>query len=113
MLEVMLWMAAGLIAGRLFRLKNLQKIILAMTWLLLLFLGWEAGGDSNVVKALPSLGLDALILTAGGTAGSCILAWLLWKSLKDRKNDGGNAGKGRSDGVMAGLSGSLVILGFS
>ena len=112
MLEVMLWMAAGLIAGRLFRLKNLQKIILAMTWLLLLFLGWEAGGDSNVVKALPSLGLDALILTAGGTAGSCILAWLLWKSLKDRENDGGNGGKGRSDGVMAGLSGSLVILGF-
>lgn len=111
MLEVMLWMAAGLIAGRLFRLKNLQKIILAMTWLLLLFLGWEAGGDSNVVKALPSLGLDALILTAGGTAGSCILAWLLWKSLKDRENDGGNGGNGRSDGVMAGLSGSLVILG--
>ena len=112
MFKVIACMAAGMVLGRFLRIKGLQKPIIAVTWLLLLFLGWETGSDREVIGALPSIGLASAALSVGGVAGSCILAWLLWKSLKDRKNDGGNAGKGRSDGVMAELSGSLVILGF-
>ena len=72
-------MAAGMVLGRFLRIKGLQKPIIAVTWLLLLFLGWETGSDREVIGALPSIGLASAALSIGGVAGSCILAWLLWK----------------------------------
>lgn len=54
-------MAVGIIAGRYFRARGLQKPIIAVTWLLLLFLGWEVGSDRSVIEALPSIGLAAAI----------------------------------------------------
>ena len=72
-------MAAGMVLGRFLRIKGLQKPIIAVTWLLLLFLGLETGSDREVIGALPSIGLASAALSIGGVAGSCILAWLLWK----------------------------------
>ena len=72
-------MAAGMVLGRFLRIKGLQKPIIAVTWLLLLFLGLETGSDREVIGALPSIGLASAALSVGGVAGSCILAWLLWK----------------------------------
>ena len=72
-------MAAGMVLGRFLRIKGLQKPIIAVTWLLLLFLGLETGSDREVIGALPSIGLASATLSIGGVAGSCILAWLLWK----------------------------------
>ena len=80
-------MAAGMVLGRFLRIKGLQKPIIAVTWLLLLFLGWETGSDREVIGALPSIGLASAALSVGGVAGSCILAWLLWKYM------GGNVGE--------------------
>lgn len=80
-------MAAGMVLGRFLRIKGLQKPIIAVTWLLLLFLGWETGSDREVIGALPSIGLASAALSIGGVAGSCILAWLLWKYM------GGNVGE--------------------
>ena len=135
-------MAAGMVSGRLLRIKGLQKPIIAVTWLLLLFLGWETGSDREVIGALPSIGLASATLSIGGVAGSCILAWLLWKYM------GGNVGEAlpeagqgaretgaggdlqavsgrelqtvsgldmgteRRISVWSGMGGSLVILGF-
>ena len=135
-------MAAGMVLGRFLRIKGLQKPIIAVTWLLLLFLGWETGSDREVIGALPSIGLASAALSIGGVAGSCILAWLLWKYMGGKvgeaaSEDGQGAretgaggdpqavsgedlqafsgldmGTERRISVWSGMGGSLVILGF-
>ena len=135
-------MAAGMVLGRFLRIKGLQKPIIAVTWLLLLFLGWETGSDREVIGALPSIGLASAALSIGGVAGSCILAWLLWKYMGGNVGEavpeagqgaretgaGGNLqavsdrelqtvsgldmGTERRISVWSGMGGSLVILGF-
>ena len=135
-------MAAGMVLGRFLRIKGLQKPIIAVTWLLLLFLGLETGSDREVIGALPSIGLASAALSIGGVAGSCILAWLLWKYMGGKVgeaaseagqgaretgagrdlqavSDGGlqavsglDMGTGRRISVWSGMGGSLVILGF-
>ena len=135
-------MAAGMVLGRFLRIKGLQKPIIAVTWLLLLFLGLETGSDREVIGALPSIGLASAALSVGGVAGSCILAWLLWKYMGGKvgeaaSEDGQGAretgaggdlqavsgrelqtvsgldmGTGRRISVWSGMGGSLVILGF-
>ena len=103
-------MAAGMVLGRFLRIKGLQKPIIAVTWLLLLFLGWETGSDREVIGALPSIGLASAALSVGGVAGSCILAWLLWKYM------GGKVGEAASeDGQGAretGAGGDLQAAGY-
>ena len=114
-------MAAGMVLGRFLRIKGLQKPIIAVTWLLLLFLGWETGSDREVIGALPSIGLASAALSIGGVAGSCILAWLLWKYMGGKvgeaaSEDGQGAREPGAGGdlqaVWSGMGGSLVILGF-
>lgn len=135
-------MAAGMVLGRFLRIKGLQKPIIAVTWLLLLFLGRETGSDREVIGALPSIGLASATLSIGGVAGSCILAWLLWKYMGGKvgeaaSEDGQGAretgaggdpqavsgrelqtvsgldmGTERRISVWSGMGGSLVILGF-
>ena len=135
-------MAAGMVLGRFLRIKGLQKPIIAVTWLLLLFLGLETGSDREVIGALPSIGLASATLSIGGVAGSCILAWLLWKYMGGKVGEavpeagqgaretgaGGDLqavsdgdlqavssldmGTGRRISVWSGMGGSLVILGF-
>ena len=100
MFKVIICMAVGIIAGRYFRARGLQKPIIAVTWLLLLFLGWEAGSDRSVIEALPSIGLAAAILSLGGIAGSCALAWILWRSMNGKtERDGCRNRKLEADGV--------------
>ena len=133
MFKVITCMAAGMILGRFLRIRGLQKPIIAVTWLLLLLLGWETGSDREVIRALPSIGLASAVLSMGGIAGSCALAWLLWKNMGGRTERGGissvggpmmvetespetgrpvteQSGSGVS--VWSGMGGSLVILGF-
>ena len=127
-------MAAGMVLGRFLRIKGLQKPIIAVTWLLLLFLGLETGSDREVIGALPSIGLASAALSIGGVAGSCILAWLLWKYMGENVGEavpeagqgaretgaggdlqavsGLDMGTGRRISVWSGMGGSLVILGF-
>ena len=134
MFKVIACMAAGMVLGRFLRIKGLQKPIIAVTWLLLLFLGLETGSDREVIGALPSIGLASAALSIGGVAGSCILAWLLWKYMDGNvgealPEDGQGAretgaggdpqavsgldmGTGRRISVWSGMGGSLVILGF-
>ena len=133
MLAVVLFMVEGMVLGRLLKIRNIGKPVIAMTWLLLLFLGWEAGSDREVIAALPSIGMDSALLSLGGVAGSCLLAWLLWVfmgrklAVKAGPKDGGNGAEEDGNGVTSegikaggerklsawtGFGGSLVILGF-
>ena len=142
MFKVIACMAAGMVLGRFLRIKGLQKPIIAVTWLLLLFLGLETGSDREVIGALPSIGLASAALSIGGVAGSCILAWILWKYMGENVGEavpeagqgaretgaggdlqavsdgdlqavsGLDMGTGRRISVWSGMGGSLVILGF-
>lgn len=53
-----------------------------LIWLLLFMLGAEVGGNEQIIAALPSLGVEALLLAVGSVLGCCVLAWALWKSVK-------------------------------
>jgi len=88
MLQIISIMAAGIGAGWLLRRHDFKLVGILLTvlvWALLFFLGVEVGMNENVLKSLNSLGMEALLLSAAGTAGSITLAWALWKYIKRRE----------------------------
>ena len=84
MLQIILIMAAGIAAGWILRkrtFKFLNTLLIVLVWALLFFLGVEAG------DGFKELGIEALLLSFAGTAGSIALAWALWKFIQ-RKEGG-------------------------
>ena len=85
-------MLTGMLLGYLLRkrdLKKIHQIITLLIWLLLFILGIEVGSNEQIIKGLHTIGLEAVILTLGGTLASVIAAWALWRALYKRK--GGRA----------------------
>lgn len=85
-------MLTGMLLGYLLRKQDLKRIhptITLLIWLLLFILGIEVGSNGQIIKGLHTIGLEALILTLGGTLGSVVAAWALWKALY--KKEGGRA----------------------
>ena len=85
-------MLTGILLGYLLRkrdLKKIHQITTLLIWLLLFILGIEVGSNEQIIKGLHTIGLEAVILTLGGTLGSVIAAWALWRALYKRK--GGRA----------------------
>lgn len=68
-----------ILRGKQKAISGIEKAILWSIFLLLFFLGLSIGGNEVIMASLPSLGLNALIITLGGVAGSIIAAWALWK----------------------------------
>lgn len=90
MLEILFLMAFGILIGVLLRGKQkaiywIERAILWSIFLLLFFLGLSIGGDELIMASLPSLGLNAFLITLGGVAGSVLAAWATWKFLFNRK----------------------------
>ena len=88
MLQIILIMAAGIVAGWLLRrhqFKWINALLMVLVWALLFFLGVEVGENDNVLNSLNKLGLEALLLSIAGTAGSIALAWALWKAIKHKE----------------------------
>lgn len=95
MVEILLLMALGMLAGYLLRRKKksirvVERLTVWSIFLLLFFMGLSIGRDPVIIRNLPSLGLTALIITIGGVAGSLLLAHLTWR-LFFRKNGSGHA----------------------
>jgi hypothetical protein len=40
-------------------------------------LGLEVGSNKQLIAALPTLGVEAMVLSVSATLGSCVLAWAL------------------------------------
>lgn len=81
-------MLTGMLLGYLLRKRDLRKIhqvITVLIWLLLFILGIEVGGNEQIIKGLHTIGLEAIILTLGGTLGNVVAAWALWKVLYKKK----------------------------
>lgn len=92
MFTVIGFMLAGIAAGYLSRRRSVRGVSQAITvliWALLFLLGWEVGSNRQLLEALPRLGGEAFVLSAGGTLGSVLAAWALWKvTLRGRKKGG-------------------------
>ncbi len=90
MFKIIGLMITGMLVGYLLRRKNLGKIhrvITPLIWLLLFILGVEVGSNDRIIRGLYALGWEAVLLTIGGTLGSVIAAWILWKFLYKREGD--------------------------
>ena len=91
MFTVILLMLAGMAVGYFLRRRTrakVQGVITVLIWALLFILGVEVGGNERIISSLPALGGEALLLAAGGTLGSVLAAWALWKAVMRGK--GGN-----------------------
>jgi uncharacterized membrane protein YbjE (DUF340 family) len=78
-------MFLGILAGRLtrrWRLQGVHGLVTPLVWVLLFLLGLEAGSNDQVVRSLPTLGLEALALALGATAGCLVLAGWLWRRIR-------------------------------
>ena len=83
-------MLTGMLLGYLLRKRDLKKIHPIITLLIWLFiLGIEVGSNEEIIRGLHTIGYEAVVLTLGGTLGSVIAAWALWRALYKRK--GGRA----------------------
>ena len=93
-------MLAGMLAGYVLRRKRLamiQPAITVLIWALLYLLGVEVGGNEAIINSLHTLGMEAAVMTLGGTLGSVTAALLLWKALargRKARTTGGTAPAG-------------------
>lgn len=93
MIKIVIIMLGGILVGRAFRrhrLSIIPYIITILIWLLLFLLGIEVGSNQRIVNGMMELGGEALVLALGGTTGSVLLAWMLWRFInrKDRQHEG-------------------------
>lgn len=111
-------MLAGMLTGFLLRKRNLSFIHPAITmliWALLFLLGIEVGGNEAIIRGLHTIGLEAVVLTLGGTLGSVTAARLLWQALtngKKKRPSETNTSQPAQNDTLHALKGSLVIVGF-
>ena len=83
-------MFAGIGIGYLLRQKSLPwigKAITFLIWLLLFLLGIEVGHNEQIIRSLPTLGMEAFIIAIVCVLGSCLTAWGLWKYTNRRKEE--------------------------
>ena len=75
-------MLAGVAVGYMLRNRNLRlvpRLITVAIWLLLFLLGTEVGANRTILDNLPAIGLQAVVLTAGGLVGTLGCAWWVWR----------------------------------
>ena len=81
-------MFAGIALGYLLRRESLpwiNKAITALIWLLLFLLGIEVGHNEQIIRSLPTLGVEAFAIAFVCVLGSCLAAWGLWRYVNRRK----------------------------
>ena len=83
-------MFVGIGLGYLSRRQSLpwtNKAITALIWLLLFLLGIEVGHNEQIIRSLPTLGVEAFAIALVCTLGSCLAAWALWRYVNRRKEE--------------------------
>lgn len=56
-----------------------DKLLNLAIYCLLLLLGIAVGSNGKIISNIYSLGLQALVITAGAVAGSVLMCWLIYK----------------------------------
>ncbi len=90
MLYVTIILAAGVAVGIVLRKKRtfldaLEKFVPWVVFALLFFLGISVGLNEGVTRSFSRLGLQAFVISAGGTAGSICLSVPLYRFLFRQK----------------------------
>ena len=83
-------MFVGIALGYLLRKQSLSWInraIMTLIWLLLFLLGIEVGQNEQIIRSLPTFGLEAFTIAIVCVLGSCLAAWALWKYTHGRKEE--------------------------
>lgn len=81
MFIVIAFIFLGILAGYIVRKKDTQwlsHVLTLLVWVLLFLMGIEVGGNERIMRSLPTLGVEALVVAVLATLGSCVAAWLLW-----------------------------------
>jgi len=91
MISILLCIATGILTGYLFRKTGIVKytgpLLSVVIMLLLFFLGVSVGSNKQVISNFSGIGLEALLLTVGGTLGSLLCAkWVFARFFVGRKN---------------------------
>lgn len=92
------------------------RIVTWLIWLLLFLLGIEVGSNEMIVRSLPTLGVEALLLSSAATLGCCVLAWMLWRvsknnTMQENAKKETSADKEGNPAEKEGLQGSSLIRG--
>lgn len=92
------------------------RIVTWLIWLLLFLLGIEVGSNEMIFRSLPTLGVEALLLSLAATLGCCVLAWMLWRVSKNNTvlenvKKETSADKEGNPAEKEGLQGSSLIRG--
>lgn len=92
------------------------RIVTWLIWLLLFLLGIEVGSNEMIVRSLPTLGVEALLLSSAATLSCCVLAWILWRfstnnTVQENAKNETSAEKEGNPAEKEGLQGSSLIRG--
>ena len=122
MLIIFAFLFSGVIAGyllRRYRVWWIGKVTTVLIWILLFLLGVEVGCNRELIRSLPTLGLEGLAVAAAGALGSCLAAMLLWSWVRRKAKaveSTGTQPAGDSADTRAAKSGalkdSLIIIAF-
>lgn len=83
-------MFVGIGIGYLLRQQSIPgigKVITSLIWLLLFLLGIEVGHNEQIIRSLPTLGVEAFAIATVCVLGSCSAAWGLWRYVNRRKEE--------------------------
>ena len=91
MIPIFLCILTGILTGYLFRKTGFVKytgtLLSVVIMLLLFFLGASVGSNKQLISNFSGIGLDALLLTVGGTLGSLLCAkWVFARFFVGKKN---------------------------
>lgn len=92
------------------------RIVTWLIWLLLFLLGIEVGSNEMIVRSLPTLGVEALLLSSAATLSCCVLAWMFWRfstnnTVQENAKNETSAEKEGNPAEKEGLQGSSLIRG--
>lgn len=94
---------------------NAMRVITWLVWALLLLLGIEVGANDKLMSSLHTIGLSGAVIAFACTAGSCLLAWILWnwvkKGMKSQEHSITTNTKSTNSSMPA-LKSGVVIVGF-
>lgn len=88
MLTVVGLMLLGVLTGFLLRNRNMKwvsSVVMLLIWVLLFLLGTEVGGNAQLIRSLPTIGLEASLITVFALAGSLLGAKALWNWINKQK----------------------------
>ena len=115
MFTILISMFSGVALGILFRrkpFKYIQVIITLLIWVLLFLLGLEVGQNDRIVHSLPTLGLEALLISCSALIGSIFFAYQLWKWVSKKKESSVNGFESEEKEPRFSKFGGVVIVGF-